>query len=147
MDLLDSFLGALRDDILAFSEIFASIEEPDRQYIKTPSALTNAWGHLILSLATFPYNQERSLHLADRARSEVNIGMSEIIAARSDPLEVRNLVVLPSDLVALMFLKLTDNPIPNMPDIFSVYGSYLRMIVSLFAYILTGSSGISLMVP
>ncbi|AEO59324.1 hypothetical protein MYCTH_2128378 [Thermothelomyces thermophilus ATCC 42464] len=130
LDLLESFLGALREDIFAFTEIFASIEEPDREYIKTPPTLTNAWVHIILALATFPHNQERSLQLADRARSEVNDGMGEIIAARSEPLDVCNLVMLPSDMVALMCLKLTDNPTPNMPHIFSVYGSYLRMIES-----------------
>ncbi|KAL2178341.1 uncharacterized protein P884DRAFT_323456 [Thermothelomyces heterothallicus CBS 202.75] len=130
LDLLESFLGALREDIFSFTEIFATIEEPDREYIKTPSTLTNAWVHIILALATFPHNQERSLQLADRARSEVNNGMGEIIAARSEPLDVRNLVILPSDMLALMCLKLTDNPTPNMPHIFSVYGSYLRMIES-----------------
>ena len=130
---LDSIVTVHRlitTDILAFNEIFANIEESDRVLVKTPMTLINAWIHITLAMATFPSNQSRSLELAYRARSEISEGMTEIIAARSERLQLQNLVVLPFDLVALMSMKLCRDVTPNLPDTSATYGSYLNSIVS-----------------
>ena len=130
---LDSIVTILRlttTDILAFNEAFANIEESDRALVKTPTTLINAWIHITLALVTFPSNQDRSLELAHRARSEISAGMEEIIAARSERLRLQNLVVLPFDLVALMSMKLCRDVTPNLPDTSATYGSYLNSIVS-----------------
>ena len=112
------------------SEGFANIEESDPAHINTPTLLTDAWVHITLALATFPSNERRSLELVKRARLEIYNGMWEILDARSEALQVRDLMVLPSDLVALMSMKLMKNATPSLPDISSTYGSYLDSIVS-----------------
>ena len=127
---LATALGSLRRDILALSEGFANIEESDRAHINPPTLLTDAWVHITLALATFPSNERRSLELVKRARLEICTGMDQIIGARSEALQVRDLMVLPSDLVALMSMKLMRNATPSLPDISSTYGSYLDSIVS-----------------
>lgn len=130
---LDSFVTVLRDmrtDILAFNEIFANLEELDRAQINTPMTLVNAWIHVTLALATFTTDARRSLELAERARSEINMGMKEIISARSEPLRLQNLAVLPFDLVALLSMKLTKDITPSLPDIYTTYSSYASVLVS-----------------
>ncbi len=123
-------LGEIRGDIQVFSESFTNIEDSDRAQINPPSILTDAWVHLTLALATFSSNERRSLELIQKARSDIYTGMWTIIGARSDALQVRDLMVLPSDLVALMSMKLMKNVTPSLPDIGSTYGSYLDSIVS-----------------
>lgn len=129
LQFLAEILEGLRADILAFGENFANIEDSDLESLKTPVIMTNAWVHITLALTTFPSDYGRSLELAKRAAHQIHAGMKEIIAARSDSLGIQDLVVLPSDLVALMSLKLTSNAGPNKLDIFSIYGSYLNIIV------------------
>jgi len=129
-DVLLTSLGEIRTDILAFTECFSNIEESEQVHIKPPSVLIDAWVHMILALATFPSNQHRFMELAKRARSEINAGMKELVAARSQPLGVKDMMVLPCDLVALMAIKLMRNVAPTLPDIETTYGSYLELIDS-----------------
>lgn len=130
LDKLVTVLREMTTDISAFNEIFANIEELDRAQINTPMTLVNAWMHVILALATFSTDAKRSLELAERARSEVNTGMKEIISARSEPLRLQNLAVLPFDLVALISMKLTRDVTPSLPDIYTTYSSYASVLVS-----------------
>lgn len=129
LDSLATALGQIRGDVLVFGEGFTNIEESDRAHINPPPTLTDAWVHITLALATFPSDERRSMELIQRARFEIYTGMWEILGARSDALQVRDLMVLPSDLVALMSMKLMKNVTPSLPDISSTYGSYLDSIV------------------
>lgn len=132
---LNELAVALRNiatDIMSFNETVAKIEEADRAHIRTPPALVNAWIHITLALATFPSNPARSLELARRAGSEISTGTDEIIEARSEGLRLRNLVVLPFDLLSLIARKLLRDITPGHPDLSSTYGSYLNMIVRPF---------------
>ena len=126
---LATALGDIRDDVRAFSEGFTNIEDSDRAHINPPPILIDAWVHITLALATFPSNERRSLELIQRTRCEIYTGMEQIIGARSNALQVRDLMVFPSDLVALMSMKLMKNVSPSLPDIGSTYGSYLDSIV------------------
>lgn len=130
---LDKLVTVLRDmttDILAFNEIFANIEELDRAQINTPPTLVDAWMHVILALATFSTDANRSLELAHKARSQIKTGMKEMISARSEPILLQNLAVLPFDLVALISMKLIKDITPALPDIHATYSSYASVLVS-----------------
>lgn len=120
----------MKADIFAFNEVFTNMKDSDLERVKAPMALVNAWIHVILSLATFPTDSRRSLELAERARLEINVVMKGVIAARSEPLGLQNLVVLPFDLVSLIGMKLSRDITPGLPDISATYGSYLNSIVS-----------------
>jgi hypothetical protein len=85
--------------------------------------------HIILSLATLKTDEKRSLQLAEKAKADITHGMNEMIAARSEPLRLDNLVVTPFDLVALIGRKLLRDVTPGLPDVMSTYTSYLSSIV------------------
>jgi hypothetical protein len=129
LDTLLSVLRQIASDILAFNEVFTNLEESDLEHVKTPVTLVNAWMHLILSLATLKTDEKRSLQLAEKAWADMIQGMDEMIAARSEPLRLENLVVTPFDLVALIGHKLLKDVTPGLPDIMSTYRSYLSSIV------------------
>jgi hypothetical protein len=117
-------------DIFTFNEVFTNLEDSDLEQVRVPMALVNAWVHIILSLATFPTDWRRCLELAERAKLEMNIVMDKVVAARSEPRGLQNLVVLPFDLVSLIGMKLSRDITPGLPDLSATYGSYLNSIVS-----------------
>jgi hypothetical protein len=117
-------------DIFTFNEVFTNMGDSDLEQVRVPMALVNAWMHIILSLATFPIDSGRCYNLAERAKLDMNSVMNQVIAARSEPLNLQNLVVLPFDLVSLIGMKLSRDITPGLPDISATYGSYLNSIVS-----------------
>ncbi|KAL2127170.1 hypothetical protein VTI74DRAFT_11210 [Chaetomium olivicolor] len=130
---IDSLLAVLRGingNILWFNEISASVQPADRDQITTPLTLVNAWVHIILAFATFPTDLKRSLALAKKAKSQINRGIQQMIAARSEPLQLQNLVLLPFDIVSLISMKLAKDITPGLPNISETYGSYLNAIDS-----------------
>jgi hypothetical protein len=132
---LDGLLSALRNltaDIFTFNEVFTNLGDSDFEQVRVPMALVNAWMHIVLSLATFPTDSRRCLDLAERAKLEMKSVMNQVIDARSKPLDLHSLVVLPFDLVSLIGMKLSRDITPGLPDISATYGSYLNSIVSNF---------------
>ncbi|KAK4641757.1 LOW QUALITY PROTEIN: hypothetical protein QC761_503640 [Podospora bellae-mahoneyi] len=102
-------------DLSQLSEILSAARGADRAQITVPTQIIDAWIHLLLGLASFPRDSDRSERLIGDARRAATEGANIIITSLSPKSLVENSVILPLEIFSLISLKVIQSA-PNVPD-------------------------------
>lgn len=102
-------------DLSQLSEILSAAHGADCAQITVPTQIIDAWIHLLLGLASFPRDSDRSERLIGDARRAATEGANIIITSLSPKSLVENSVILPLEIFSLISLKLIQSA-PNVPD-------------------------------